>query len=202
VIGSFVITSEGSVAQGTRRIEALTGLGAQQYVSRQLDMLRHTAQQLGTTPDQIGARIEAIRDEAAQAKQDNARLRRQLARMEFEGLLAKVEQVGDAPVLVAQIAPTTAETMREMTDWFRDKLKSGVVVLGMADGGKPALVAAVSDDLSKRVHAGNLIKQIAPIVGGGGGGRPTLAQAGGKDATKLAEALDQARRWVVDALKK
>jgi alanyl-tRNA synthetase len=202
VIGSFVITSEGSVAQGVRRVEALTGNGAQQYLAAQIDLLRDTAHQLGTTPDQIANRIEAIREEAAQAKQENAKLRRQLARMEFEQLVAKVETIKDVPVLVAQVTPTTTETLREMTDWFRDKVKSGVVVLGMADSGKPALVAAVSDDLSKRVHAGNLIKQIAPVVGGGGGGRPTLAQAGGKDASKLGDALAQAKTWVTDALGK
>lgn len=202
VIGSFVITSEGSVAQGVRRVEALTGNGAQQYVAAQIDMLRQTAHQLGTTPDQIANRIDAIREESSQAKQENAKLRRQLARMEFEQLVAKVETIKDVPVLVAQVTPTTAETLREMTDWFRDKVKSGVVVLGMADSGKPSLVAAVSDDLSKRVHAGNLIKQIAPVVGGGGGGRPTLAQAGGKDASKLDDALVQAKAWVTDALAK
>ena len=90
-----------------------------------------------------------------------------------------------------------------MTDWFRDKVKHGVVVLGMAsDGknGKPHLIAAVTDDLTKRVHAGNLIKAIAQTVGGGGGGRPNMAQAGGKDASKLNDALMQAHKLVKEAL--
>jgi alanyl-tRNA synthetase len=86
-----------------------------------------------------------------------------------------------------------------MTDWFRDKVKGGVVVFG-ASGEKPQLVAAVADDLTKRVHAGNLIKAIAPIVGGGGGGRPNMAQAGGKDSAKLGEALAQARKLIAEAL--
>jgi alanyl-tRNA synthetase len=89
-----------------------------------------------------------------------------------------------------------------MTDWFRDRMKQGVVVLGMANEGKPQLIAAVTDDLTKRVHAGNLIKAIAQTVGGGGGGRPNMAQAGGKDSSKLDEALSQARQWVTDALSK
>ncbi len=89
-----------------------------------------------------------------------------------------------------------------MTDWFRDKMKSGVVVLAAVNDDKPQLVAAVSDDLSKRVHAGNLIKAIAPMVGGGGGGRPNMAQAGGKDASKLGEALAQARKLIEEALAK
>ncbi|MCC7207701.1 MAG: alanine--tRNA ligase [Anaerolineae bacterium] len=201
VIGPFVITYESSVSQGTRRIEALTGHGAQQYISRQIETLRHAASQLGATPDLVATRVEALQDEIAQARQENAKLRRQVARLEFEGLLNKVERLGDAAVLVAQVSPTAVETLREMTDWFRDKVKSGVVVLGMDNDAKPQLIAAVSDDLSKKVHAGNLIKAIAPIVGGGGGGRPNMAQAGGKDASKLGAALAQARSLVYEALK-
>jgi alanyl-tRNA synthetase len=202
VIGPFVITSEGSVAQGTRRIEALTGHVAQQYISRQLDTLRQVASHLGATADQVDTRIEALQNEIAQARQDNARLRRQVARLEFESLLSQVEQIKDVPVLVAQVSPTGVDTLREMTDWFRDKMQSGVVVLGMINDDKPQLVAAVTDNLTKRVHAGNLIKAIAPVVGGGGGGRPNMAQAGGKDAGKLPDALRQARQWITEALGK
>ncbi|MFN8419374.1 MAG: alanine--tRNA ligase-related protein, partial [Anaerolineae bacterium] len=140
VIGSFVITSEGGVSQGTRRVEALTGSAAQSYVSQQLNLLKLTAQQLGTTPEHVGDRIEQIREEAAQAKAESQKLRRQLARREFESLLGKVEQVNGVPVLIAQVNATTAESMREMTDWFRDKVKSGVIVLGMADSGAEAAV--------------------------------------------------------------
>jgi alanyl-tRNA synthetase len=200
VIGPFVVASEGSVAQGIRRIEALTGHGAQHYINRQLTTLRRAASEIGATPDQLGARIESMRDEIAQARQESARLRRQVARLEFEQLLNKVERINDVPVLIAQVQPTTTETLREMTDWFRDKMKQGVVVLGMANDGKPQLIAAVTDGLTKRVHAGNLIKAIAQTVGGGGGGRPNMAQAGGKDSSKLGEALSQARQWVKDAL--
>jgi len=202
VIGPFVVASEGSVAQGVRRIEALTGHGAQQYINRQINTLRQTASQLGATPDQIGERIDALREEVNGAKQENARLRRNLARLDFERLLDKVEKINGVPVLIAQVQSTTTDALREMTDWFRDKEKQGVVVLGMANDGKPQLIAAVTDDLTKRVHAGNLIKAIAGIVGGGGGGRPNMAQAGGKDSSKLGEALQQAHRWVTDALNK
>jgi alanyl-tRNA synthetase len=202
VIGSFVIVSEGSIAQGIRRIEALTGHSALQYVGRQLAALRRAAAQIGTTPDLLGMRVDALRDEIAQARQENARLRRQVARLEFEQLLSKVESINDVSVLIAQVQPTTPETLREMTDWFRDKVKHGVVVLGMASDGKPQLIAAVTDDLAKRVHAGHLIKTIAQTVGGGGGGRPNMAQAGGKDSSKLGDALAQARQWIADALSK
>lgn len=202
VIGAFVITSEGSVAQGVRRIEALTGAAAQHYVIRQLDLLRQTAQMLGTVPDQIAARIEQLREEASAARNEVVKLRRNLARVAFEGVLSKTEMVTGIPVLIAQVNATSGDALREMTDWFRDKHPSGIVVLAMVDQDKPQLVAAVTDDLSKRVHAGNLIKQIAPIVGGGGGGRPTLAQAGGKDPSKVEEALSAARQWISAALSK
>ncbi len=202
VIGPFVVVSEGSIAQGIRRIEALTGHGAQQYINRQISTLRRTASQIGATPDLLGTRIEALREEMAQARQENARLRRQVARLEFEQLLGKVEKINNVPVLIAEVQPTTTETLREMADWFRDKVKQGVVVLGMASDGKPQLIAAVTDDLTNRVHAGNLIKTIAQTVGGGGGGRPNMAQAGGKDSSKLGEALAQARQWISDALSK
>lgn len=202
VIGSFVFTSEGSVSQGIRRVEALTGEAAQAYVSRQLDLLRAVAGQLATTPNQIGARIEALQGELSAARAEIVRLRRAAAKAEFDGLLAKATAVNGAAVLVAQVSSTTPDMLREMTDWFRDKVKSGVIVLGTVSADeKPQLIAAVTDDLTKRVHAGNLIKAVAPIVGGGGGGRPNMAQAGGKDSAKLAEALDKARRLIADGLK-
>jgi alanyl-tRNA synthetase len=88
-----------------------------------------------------------------------------------------------------------------MTDWFRDRVKSGVIVLGMvADNGRPQLIAAVTKDLTRHVHAGKLIKDVAGVVGGGGGGRPDMAQAGGKDAGKLPAALDRARELIADGL--
>jgi alanyl-tRNA synthetase len=201
VISSFIITAEGSVAQGTRRIEALTGAAAQQYIARQMDILRQAALKLGTTAEGVLLRIDALQAELAEARRESARLRSQLAKMVFDALLAKTEQISGANVLVAQVGTASPETLREMTDWFRDRMKSGVVVFGaLSSDEKPQLIAAVTDDLTKRVHAGDLIKQIAPIVGGGGGGRPNMAQAGGKEAGKLSEALSVARKLVVAAL--
>jgi alanyl-tRNA synthetase len=200
VIGPFVFTSESSVAGGIRRVEALTGTGAQHYIDRQLGALRSVAAALNVTPDQIGARIDALREEAITTKRDNERLRRQIARLEFERLFEARTSSNGVAVLVAHVEPTTTDMLREMTDWFRDKAKSGVVVLGTAVGDKPQLIASVTDDLAKRVHAGNLIKAIAPTVGGGGGGRPNMAQAGGKDMSQLDAALDQARKLIAEAL--
>ncbi|NLX11528.1 MAG: alanine--tRNA ligase [Chloroflexi bacterium] len=201
VIGPFVITSEGSVAQGIRRIEALTGHAAEAYIRRSLRRLRDSASRLGTTPEWLGSRIDALQDELKDQQHENARLRRQIARLEFDGLLQSAYQVDGVTVLVARVNPTTTDTLREMTDWFRNATGSGVVVLGMvADGGKPQLITAVSKSLAGRVHAGNIIRQIAQTIGGGGGGRPDLAQAGGKDPARLDDALQQAANLIADAL--
>ncbi|MHB8625977.1 MAG: alanine--tRNA ligase [Aggregatilineales bacterium] len=200
-IGSIVITIETSVGQGIRRIEALTGTGAQQYVERQLHTLHSAASALNTRPEQLTVRIEALREEVGAARRETERLRRQVARLAFEKLYDTRQAVNGAEVLIAHVEPTAPETLREMADWFRDKTKSGVIALGMIADGKPFLLAAVSDDLTKRVHAGNLIKAIAPTVGGGGGGRPNLAQAGGKHPDQLDAALNQAREWIEKQLK-
>jgi alanyl-tRNA synthetase len=201
VIGPFVITSEGSIAQGIRRIEALTGHGAEAYIRRCLHRLRETAGRLGTTLEDVPVRIETLQDELKAQLHENARLRRRVARLEFEDLMHNTREIAGVSVLVARVDPTAADTLREMTDWFRDRVKSGVVVLGMvADNGRPQLIAAATKDLTKRIHAGNIIKAAAQIVGGGGGGRPDMAQAGGKDPARLDEALQHAADLIARAL--
>ena len=200
-IGPFVITSEGSVAQGIRRIEALTGYAAEAYIRRGLGRLRTVAALLGATPDAAPDRVEALQADLRAEQHEVARLRRRIARLEFERLVEGATEIGGVSVLVARVEPTTADALREMTDWFRDRVSSGVVVLGtVADSGKPQLVAAATKDLGKRVHAGNIIREAAKIVGGGGGGRPDLAQAGGKDPDKLDDALRHARSLIEAAL--
>jgi alanyl-tRNA synthetase len=199
-IGSFVFTTEGSVSQGVRRVEALTGNGAAGYVAHQMQTLRAAANELTTTPEEVPTRIHALRDEIAGLKQEANTLRRRLALMEFRRLYETREAVNGTAVLIAEVDDASAETLREMTDWFRDNARSGVVVLASVNDGKPTLIASVSDDLTKKVQAGNLIKAIAPIVGGGGGGRPTMAQAGGKDAGKVGAALQEARTLIEKGL--
>ncbi|MCB0206630.1 MAG: alanine--tRNA ligase, partial [Anaerolineae bacterium] len=130
------------------------------------------------------------------------RLREDLARLEFEGLLERVVEVQGVDVLAVQVAAADNNVMRQMTDWFRDQLGSGVVVLGAAINGKPAFVAAVTDDLVKRgLHAGKLVQAVAKMVGGGGGGRPNLAQAGGTDLNGMRDALAAVPELVAEQLK-
>jgi alanyl-tRNA synthetase len=194
-IGPFIIVGEGSVSAGIRRVEALTGHAAVEYIENQRDLLNHVAAQLNTVPEQIEERIAALQGELSQAKKQAAALQRQVAKANFDGLLGRLEQVDGKQALIAQVDDVPPDTLREMSDWFRNAVKSGVMVLGGVSEGKPQLVVAVTDDLTKQgVHAGNLIKQLAPVIGGGGGGRPTMAQAGGKDASKIGAALDEARK--------
>jgi alanyl-tRNA synthetase len=196
-IGPFIITSEGSVSAGIRRLEALTGRGAIEYMQRNLDALENITAQLGTTPDQAAHRVASLQEELAASKKQIAQLQRELARQRFNEMIGSLESVNGVQGLFAQLEGVALDNLREMADWFRGKVKSGVLVLGSVADDRPQLVVAVTDDLTKKgLHAGNIIKAIAPIIGGGGGGRPTMAQAGGKDSSKLPEALEAARKLI------
>ncbi|MCB9451916.1 MAG: alanine--tRNA ligase [Anaerolineaceae bacterium] len=196
-IGAFLIVSEGSVSAGIRRIEALTGHGAVEYVQRSLDTLGHVAARLGATPDESAHRVEALQDELATSKKHIAQLQRELARNRFNEMIGNLETINGVPALIAQLDGLPVDTLREMSDWFRDRVPSGVLVLGSAADDRPQLVVAVTDDLTKQgLHAGKIIKDIAAVVGGGGGGRPTMAQAGGKDTAQLGAALAKARQLI------
>lgn len=196
-IGPMVIVSEGSVSAGIRRVEALTGRAARQYIQGNVNTLHQIANRLGTTTEHVTERIDALQEELAASKKEAASLRREIARYNFNRLIDNMEQLDGVPALVAQVEDTTMDNLREMSDWFRNKVDSGVLVLGTVVDSRPQLLVAVTDDLTKQgLHAGNLIKEIAAKVGGGGGGRPNLAQAGGKDADQLPAALDRARQLI------
>jgi alanyl-tRNA synthetase len=200
-IGPFIITSEGSVGAGLRRIEALTGRTAQELIQSRLATLERAAAYLGANAEEADRKVLSLMNELDTAKKEIARLQRESLKAAFEKVLSQVKEVKGVPVLAAQINGADKEALREMTDWFRQRVTSGVTVLATVEDGKPQLVAAVSDDLTKRgVDAVKLIKAIAPLVGGGGGGKPTLAQAGGKDPTRIAEALAQVEGLVAGVL--
>ena len=189
-IGGFHIVSESSVGAGLRRIEAVTGQGAAKLLRESLGRLERTAAFLHTSSEQIESKVLALMSESETQRKEIERLQRQLALHDAEGLLARAQTIGDVRVLAVQVNAANADTLREMSDFFRDKMGSGIVVLGAVMDGKPSLLAAVTQDLvAQGFDAGKIVREIAKVVGGGGGGKPTLAQAGGKDASRLGDAL-------------
>jgi alanyl-tRNA synthetase len=200
-IALFHILSEASIGAGLRRIEAVTGRAAHDLVHRRLAELDTVAATLACSPGEVHDRVVGLTDTVQTQEKTIAHLRREVARRDFESLLSQAQEVDGVSVLAAQVEAANMETLREMTDWFRDRLPSGVVVLGAVMDNKPGFVAAVTLDLVERgLDAGKLIKATAQVVGGGGGGKPTLAQAGGRDASKLKEAIDAVPDLVRKAL--
>jgi alanyl-tRNA synthetase len=192
-IGFLKILSESSVGSGLRRIEAVTGRGAEAYVQQQLDLLAKAAAALQARPDNLVQRARELAERLREQQRQIEQLGNQAAHQTVEQLLSKVQDVTGAQVLAARVDADSVERLREMADRFRERLGSVAIVLGTVISEKPNLVAAVTPDLvEKGLHAGKLVGQLAKVVGGGGGGRPTMAQAGGSDATKLYEALEQA----------
>ena len=165
-------------------------------------MLDSVAAFLGCAPDEADRKLLTYMGQLQSLEKTVTSLRRELARHDFERILSRVQSVGDVAVLTEQVEVADVSTLREMSDWFRDRLGSGVIVLGAVLNGKPSFVAAVTPDLVERgLHAGNLVKAVAQKVGGGGGGKPTMAQAGGRDASRMDEALGSVMQLVEKSLK-
>ncbi len=189
-IGACLIVSESGIGAGIRRIEAVTGRGALQAVQALRARQEHIAAALETAPEQTPQRVARLQEELRAAHKEIEALNRKLAQDSFKTLLEHVVEVQGVPVLAARVAAPDADTLREMADWFRDKVQDGVIVLGTVIDDKPLLIAATTKAMTQRgIHAGNLVKQLAQMVGGGGGGRPDMAQAGGRDVGKLDAAL-------------
>ena len=188
--GLFLITSEGSIGSGIRRVEAVTGRTAATMARSNIEALDNLALNLETTPGEIASRIETLQNQLDTERRRSASLERQSALAQTGDMLTKIQQVNGINVLAANVDVASAEMLREMGDHLRDKVGSGVVVLGAIVHDRPSLVAMVTSDLvEKGLDAVMLIKEIAAVIGGSGGGRPTLAQAGGTKPEKMDDAL-------------
>jgi alanyl-tRNA synthetase len=194
-IGLFTIVSEGGVAAGVRRIEALTGalaVDAHIHRSRVLDRLVHL---LGTSADQAALAVERLQQEVRRLGREASDLRLKAA-MGSGQSRDEVLEAGGVKMIARRVPGMDKDSLRALSDSLRDSLKSGVVVLASDHEGKVSLVVSVSKDLTPKVHAGQIVKRIAPIVGGGGGGRPDFAEAGGRDVSRIDALLAESRTAV------
>jgi alanyl-tRNA synthetase len=195
-IGLFKIVSESGVAAGIRRVEAVTGEGALEYVQdleRQMSFVEGFYQ---TTRDKLEERIQATRERERALEKELARLKSKLASSQGEDLADQALEVKGAKVLAASLEGADAKTLRETMDRLKQKLKSAAIVLGTVSDGRVSLVAGVTADLTAKLKAGELVNFVAQQVGGKGGGRPDMAQAGGAEPAKLPEALRSVQGWV------
>jgi len=190
-IGFFKIISESSIGSGLRRIEAVTGRGAEVFIDKSFTQWREIALKLGATPENVAEKVDSTLSALDIEQKNRLTEERKRARKEIEYLLTQVEETDNGVRLVSRSVDSfRPEVLREMTDVLKERLKSVVVVLGTIYEDKPAFVAMVTPDLVARgYNAGNIIKQVAAITGGGGGGKATLAQAGGKYKDQLDAAL-------------
>jgi alanyl-tRNA synthetase len=200
--GFFKIVGQELVGKGVRRVTAVTGREAVATIQRQSAVLDELTGRFRCKPEDLGTRIDGLQDEIKKLQQQI----KKGAATDLAGvgdkLLTDAEKVGDVAVIVGEVPAAPDEQIRNQVDRLKQKAGSAVVVIGWKDDAKVGLLAAVTDNLIAKVKAGDLIKQIAPLVGGGGGGRPNLAQAGGKNPEKLDEALAAAKRLVPELLQK
>lgn len=201
-IGVFLITSEGSAAAGIRRIEAVTGRGAYELIRQRSALLRETAHLVSTSFERVPQKVQGLLDELNNSRRRILTLSEDMVSLEFNRIMDDTISAAGVNVLTSKLNEATAETMRQMIDRARqNRPKNAVAVLGSIIDNRPIIVAGVTEDLVDRgLHAGELVKHVAQILGGGGGGKATIAQAGGKDASKLEQALDSVPAWVESKL--
>jgi len=196
-VGAFKIISESSIGSGLRRVEALAGPALLSYYSRREELLEKAAALLKVGPEQVPARVRGLLEEQKARDHEIESLRRRLAASGIDSLLEDSTEVAGIRIVVGEVQAPDMDALRSLADRLKDRLESGVIVLGSAAGDRAQMVAAVvGAALERGIHAGKLLGEVAKIVGGGGGGRPDMAQAGGKEPGRLSEALDAARAAV------
>jgi alanyl-tRNA synthetase len=197
-IGLFKIVSEGGVAAGIRRVEAVTGDNALGYLQSLESTVSGVAGTLKVTPAEVQGRVHAALDQIRALEKEIAALKGKLASAQGDELLAQAVDVNGLKVLAATLDGADAKTLRETMDKLKDKLKSAAIVLAAVDGGKVQLAAGVTADRVGRLKAGELVNFVAQQVGGKGGGKPDMAMAGGTDPTRLGAALASVQGWVAE----
>lgn len=197
VIGLFKIVSESGIGAGTRRIEAVTGKAAYQLMNDQVGLLKEAAAKVKSNPRDLVGRVEGLLEEIRNLQRENDSLSTKLGNIEAGNLVDRVQNINGVNVLAAKVNATDMNNLRAMVDDLKQKLESAVIVLASPQGEKVNIIAGVTKDLiAKGHHAGKLVKELATICGGGGGGRPDMAQAGGKDASQIEKALGTVEEWV------
>jgi alanyl-tRNA synthetase len=202
-VGVFLIISESSAAAGVRRIEAVTGRGAYELVARRFKLLKETAGVFKSAVEEVPGKAEQMQDELAAARKQVAALKTDLALAAFSSQLSNAAMVNDVHLLALQLSGADKETLGRLADTFREKYPdNGICVIATITGEQVIVMAAVTQDLIKRgIKAGDLVGHISRQLGAGGGGAPHLAFGGGRDATKLPEALASVRGWMEVKLK-
>ena len=199
-IGFFKIVSETGVAAGVRRVEAVTAESALSWVQQQESRIAEAAAALRTSPHDVGAKITQIIDNVKSLEKELARLKSKLASSQGDDLAGGAFDVKGVKLVAAVMEGADGKALREAVDKLKDKLKSVVILLGASDGTKVSLIAGVSQDLTKKVKAGDLVNFVAQQVGGKGGGRPDMAQAGGTEPANLPAAVASVKQWVDERL--
>jgi alanyl-tRNA synthetase len=197
-IGFFKIVAETGIAAGVRRIEAVTGPGALEWVQQQEAKLSEAAMALRTSPQEVGSKIAQIMDNVRSLEKELSRLKSKLASSQGDELADQAVDVKGIKVLASNLEGADAKGLREAMDKLKDKLKSAAIVLAASSDGKVSIIAGVTADLTGRVKAGELVNHVAQQVGGKGGGRADMAQAGGTDPSKLPQALESVKDWVAE----
>ena len=195
-IGIFKLQSEGGVAAGTRRVEAVTGEGALDLIRRYEERLKEIGELVRANPDETVEKVKKLLLQQRELEKEVERLRGQFSKNQIPELLAKRQNINGINILITRVDGMDNKQLRETADQLKEQMGSGVVFLISAGETNVTMVSFVSKDLTSRYHAGNLIKEVAPIVGGGGGGRPDFAQAGGKEPSKIGAALKKAEEII------
>ncbi len=200
-IGLFKILSEGSIGSGLRRIEAVAGRAALRYLQQIEQEIKQAASILKSSENEVSHRVEAVTRTLKEREREIDVLKAKIARSASEDLLSQSVKKGDSHILMAQLSGQEPDTLRQNAEMLKDKLGSAVVLLASANHDKVALVCFVSKDLvEKGLHAGKIVGEAARVTGGGGGGRPDMAQAGGREPDKIEAALEAARALVDNSL--